>query len=114
MGEPVPDADVARALAEVNECLGADCDLDALGWSAWFAADEDEDGRFACAGAGACGPVPADCKQPSDCPCRCHGISLYGTRQIVVSSGAAALKHEILHVCTGVRTHDDPEIWKCQ
>ena len=111
VGDTVPAAVVARAVADIEECTGRECDLD--GWSVWYAANEDADKRFWCAEAGECGPRPAGCERDADCPCRCAGFSRFGTMQIIVTRDLRALKHELLHACYDLADHDGPE-WTCQ
>lgn len=109
-GDDVPAAEVAQAAAEIALCVGRAPDLD--GWRFVYAAQEDEQGRFWCGGATSCGPLPPGCRNPSECPCRCKGLTDYLRRVVTVSLDGAALWHELKHAGWGVVDHRGP-IWSC-
>lgn len=110
-GEDVPAETVQAAVDEVSACLGRGCDL--RGWEFSFAAEEDAKGYFACPQASFCGERPPGCTSDDQCPCRCRGLSLMRQKHVIVTRALTALKHEIIHACTGDADHVGPE-WACQ
>jgi hypothetical protein len=112
VAEMVPDPIVEQAVAEVEGCLGYSCDL--TGWGVFYAAAESPiDMRFVCSEITECGPRPDGCSCDAMCPCRCRGLFLPSTMQIVIASTMDALKHELVHLCAGVVVHSAPE-FRCQ
>jgi hypothetical protein len=80
----------------------------------WYAAEESPiDHRFACSEATECGPRPPGCACDAACPCRCRGLTLVDTQQLVVTTDLTALTHELIHACYGVTVHSGTE-WECQ
>lgn len=114
VGEPVPqdvlDARLPEAIEALEACAGRELPGSLSGWTFHYPAVMGLDGRFACGELTECGPLPEGCDCAVECPCRCAGVAIFDTRQIVLASGLESLEHEITHVLAEVVAHSDP-IW---